>query len=668
MANAKSITTITFSEYSQGTVNPVYTFTDFLNGRDFSVAAEGVIVPDSCNPTTPGIAGDTGYTGPVRFRFSEAVSSVSFDAGCFGTEGSTRVTLFGLNNFKITKVFNLTDTNIYENFSFDFGENVITRVLIRTVGTEPAGFAVDNLNVGVRPEHTTIANSGDKAIDNLIWGTKWAENTITWSFLKAGSEQPGYGTDPETFDSSKVRSETSTPFKIGQKKMTYKALGMWDDVAAIDFDRVDDTGSAPGMIRFARADISAPADAWYPDHDAHAGDVRINTNRPTGESKPGSYDFYVFIHEVGHALGLKHPHDPDGSGVKLPAGQDSHEFSIMSYRSFAGQSLDNVTNGPRSYPQTLMMNDIAAIQYLYGANFNHRSGDTRYVFSPTEKKIFETIWDGGGTDTYDASAYSNAVSIDLRPGMWSEFKSSQLAYLGLDGATKMFARGSLFNAKQYNDDARSLIENAIGGDGGDFLRGNDADNTLKGGKGADELIGQLGSDKLWGESGKDILHGGRGIDWLYGGKSDDYLAGGSGADHLYGGTGKDRLFGDSGADVLRGGRGQDQLEGDAGADLFVFDTIADSRASSIRRDTIADFTQGEDRIIISGIDADILTAGRQAWNFIGTTAFSDTAGELRFFSTASRTVIQGDVNGDSVSDFEIELSIPTPLVVGDFLL
>lgn len=72
--------------------------------------------------------------------------------------------------------------------------------------------------------------------------------------------------------------------------------------------------------------------------------------------------------------------------------------------------------------------------------------------------IFATIWDGGGTDTYDLSAYTDALEIDLRPGQHSVFDTDQLANLGY-GET---ARGSIFNAQQYEGDSRSLIENATG--------------------------------------------------------------------------------------------------------------------------------------------------------------------------------------------------------------
>ena len=82
---------------------------------------------------------------------------------------------------------------------------------------------------------------------------------------------------------------------------------------------------------------------------------------------------------------------------------------------------------------------------------------------------------------------------------------------------------------------------------------------------------------------------------LEGGAGADVLVGGNGHDRLDGGAGNDRLFGKAGNDVLIGGGGNDLLRGDAGDDLFVF-------SNAHGADTIADFTDGQDRIDLSAFD------------------------------------------------------------------
>ena len=669
MVSPVTISTLTFDTI--GTVNPVYTFPGILDDKDFIITAVGEIVPDSCDPTTPAIAANTSYSGPVVFQFSDNVSAVSFDAGCFDARRSTAVTIYGKNGFKIERVFNQNDDGTYAHFSFDYGENVIKRIVISPIGSEPAGFAVDNLSVSLRPEHVNVTNAGNVNIDNLIWGTKWAENTVTYSFLTAMSEQPDYGTGPETFPTSKVRAETSQPFSAGQEAMTKAALAMWAGVSGLNFQEVSDTGGAPGMIRLGRADIgAAPADAFYPDHDGHAGDVRVNLTQPTVQVDPGNYEFSeVILHELGHALGLKHPHAAGGSGVVLPAFKDSLEFSVMSYRSYpGGPTGGSYTNKVGNYPQTLMMNDIAAMQYLYGANFTTNSGDTTYAFDPTKDKIFETIWDGGGNDTYDASAYNVGVSIDLHPGKWSVLKHSQLAVLDPDPMNMHLARASVFNARLHNNDQRSLIENAIGGTRADNLVGNVIGNELKGGGFGDTLDGLAGADTLRGQGGRDHLFGGSGADSLFGGNGKDYLEGGPGVDRLVGGNGNDELHGGNGNDVIYGGVGRDTMSGGNGDDVFVFRAIADSPIGSPGRDEIVDFVHGDDHIILSGIDADTTAPGDQDFTFIGTAHFSGAAGELRYIKFAASTFVVGDVNGDKVADFSFKIDSSLDLVGSDFLL
>ena len=117
-------------------------------------------------------------------------------------------------------------------------------------------------------------------------------------------------------------------------------------------------------------------------------------------------------------------------------------------------------------------------------------------------RIFATVWDGGGRDTFDLSDYDTGVRVDLRPGMSSTFSRGQLADLG-GGPNGGDARGNIFNALQYKGDPRSLIEKAIGGSGSDVLYGNAAANTLR---------GEAGNDRLCGSSGRDTLVGGKGAD------------------------------------------------------------------------------------------------------------------------------------------------------------
>jgi Ca2+-binding RTX toxin-like protein len=144
----------------------------------------------------------------------------------------------------------------------------------------------------------------------------------------------------------------------------------------------------------------------------------------------------------------------------------------------------------------------------------------------------------------------------------------------------------------------------------------------------------------------------------------------NGSFRLFGGAGNDVLQGGAGADLIFGGLRGDTLTGGLGNDIFRYDTVEES--NSTERDGIQDFNAG-DLIDLSRIDANTLVAGNQAFSFVGSAAFSGTAGELRFENISLGGpiwMVQGDVNGDGVSDYEVVLVISPadPITAGDFVL
>ena len=193
----------------------------------------------------------------------------------------------------------------------------------------------------------------------------------------------------------------------------------------------------------------------------------------------------------------------------------------------------------------------------------------------------------------------------------------------------------------------------------DVLFGSRFNDTISGGAGFDILLGGLGSDVLNGNAGNDRLVGGEGFDRLNGGTESDLLEGDGGADLLFGEAGRDFLEGGRGNDQLRGGAGTDDLHGGLGADRFIFDDGEFGGTSFATADLIEDFFRSDgDRIDLSLVDA---RAGGvdDAFSFIGTAAFSGVAGELRYQlvdGTTAHTLLQGDVNGDQIADFEISLN------------
>jgi serralysin len=287
-------------------------------------------------------------------------------------------------------------------------------------------------------------------------------------------------------------------------------------------------GTDGANIMIAQSSKPGTSYAYYPGDYAAGGDVWFGTKYDYTQAKLGNYFFTTAMHELGHALGLKHSNETAGvANVAVPSAHDDSEYTIMSYRSYVGASTTaGYSNEDYGYPQTYMANDILALQTMYGANYTTQSGNTVYTWSPTSgqefingvgqlapgggtgnsaNRIYETIWDGGGIDTYDLSNYTTNLSINLNPGASSLFSAVQRANLGdnQDLGYDHYASGNVYNAYLYSNDARSYIDNAIGGSGNDTILGNAIANVLNGGSGNDTIAGGGGNDTIIGGAGTD---------------------------------------------------------------------------------------------------------------------------------------------------------------------
>jgi hypothetical protein len=148
---------------------------------------------------------------------------------------------------------------------------------------------------------------------------------------------------------------------------------------------------------------------------------------------------------------------------------------------------------------------------------------------------------------------------------------------------------------------------------------------------------------------------------------EDLVFGRGGHDTIQGMAGDDEIYGEDGNDTLVGGGGADKLYGGLGKDVFAYNNASESTGAS--RDLIMDFSRSQgDKISLSAIDANSLLSNNQAFTFIGTSAFSNVAGQLRYETAAGVTTIFGDVNGDGVADLQIQLSGSVPLIASDFVL
>jgi hypothetical protein len=344
----------------------------------------------------------------------------------------------------------------------------------------------------------------------------------SWNSLSSrkASKEPVFLTytfNPDSFFAPSGWSK----FKSADKELARKALKMWGDASGIRFIEVK---GEDAELKFQWQWQWENVTAWaeFPElnretfddegfvRDERGGNVYLNTQHRAELANNPSFELYVLLHEIGHALGLKHPfHKMAHNKQLLKSDLDNVKHTVMSY---TGGDANMQSVGLGSL-------DVQAIRALYGSP----SQDGRQV------------------------------------AKWSWSKAKQiLTQIGKSKADAI-----------YGVAVKDMI---TGGGGDDKIYSFVGDDTLYGGIGNDVMSGGDDDDVLFGEADNDTLSGGYGDDTLTGGVGSDVLSGGSSDDILYGNIDGDVLRGGHGDDAIHGGTGSDILTGGKGSDRFVFDT------------------------------------------------------------------------------------------------
>jgi Ca2+-binding RTX toxin-like protein len=489
----------------------------------------------------------------------------------------------------------------------------------------------------------------------LLTGSNWngievygKSVIVTFSFPTA---PPGYVAGIDDANLTPAALASWQAFSLAEQAMARAAMAEWGAACGLVFIEV-----APGKgdINFQKLDLTGtgyagaggigyrPFGDWdgssFPNFTSDldgAGDVFMNAALPVV--------YGTLLHEIGHALGLKHPTEAWTQYATFP-GTEHAVWAVDD------PNLTIMAQGPGGTGHLTAI-DMQAVQAIYG------------------------------TDAADGS--------QVKSWSWNAAKQvlTQTGFGGAD-AIRGVSVGDVIKGGKGNDSLFGL-------NGADTLYGGDGNDLLYGGPDADKLVGGAGDDQYFTGTGDKVMEDADGgydtvitvvstrlaanveALWLYGGVGlsgtgndlDNVIFGNGSGCTLSGEGGADYIVGGIGADVIRGGAGADVVYGQAGADRFVFGAVAEFAAGPFG-DVIGDFSHAEgDRIDLRPIDPDAVTAGDQKFSFVGTADFTtDARFQLRWFQQGGDAVVQIDLNHDRVADVELLLYGVGSLVAGDFYL
>jgi len=335
--------------------------------------------------------------------------------------------------------------------------------------------------------------TGDDAVDGLTNGYRWlldGQNTLSYSL--SGGFNGEYFLNPDlmlAYFGSAITSFTDFADigfqNVGQYANPLAAYRAGSDIN-LSIDGAGALFSSSGAWALGFFPAYQYLDDPYP---GAAGDVFINTQSDANRLPsyaPGSQGYFLLLHEIGHSLGLKHPHDDGGTGRptfdELGIGRlDQDYVSVMSYNDDAAWNLVQWD------PATPMVFDVIALQYMYGKNLATNAGDSFFQIDRTG--MYHSVWDASGTDTVSVATGSEGWLIELPDLTISDLVDTKIGRAEPLADLQMTVPQDL--VWLLGD-----MENALGSAHDDLIVGNDLDNWLQPQAGDDRVDGGAGSDMV----------------------------------------------------------------------------------------------------------------------------------------------------------------------------
>jgi serralysin len=342
-------------------------------------------------------------------------------------------------------------------------------------------------------------------INGILWGAKWTNLdetkgltwVINWEYGSSIPEEYNYLLEPT---SETISALETCMTDLGNLIQTPVTRITDPDDAVISFNFIDNSLEEVNYLGFAmppphsdEADYTTYKDATTLKENLYApGNIYIAYNRSMNFQK-GSFNYITIVHELGHALGLAHPHDTGGTssiyeGVTSDFGSfgtynaNQQPYTIMTYNDLSSANVPN-SGETSGFLANFGPIDVVALQFLYGANTNYKPEDNTYEMPIDQSSSYwTTIWDAGGVDTISAVNSTANVVINLQSATVAPDTTN--AGVSLSLSSGLF--GGFMIAKG------STIENAIGGSGSDTIIGNSEDNTIDITKGGNDIVDAKG--------------------------------------------------------------------------------------------------------------------------------------------------------------------------------